>query len=279
MVMALPGQGYNYSSGDDRGQFLDKNAWRDPSPIGAVKGWMWYNKHSNRDDLKRLMEQQNAGRQGLYDARGQLLDQMRGQQDQARTLALTNLGQSYGNREGTYQQAYSARLNDALGGAQQQYNQGMQSSSLGLAARGQLGGSSDYENQARQRNQLNQAIMGGQSEASQYAQGLRDSDYQQMDATRRSLLAGDPQSAAAFQAMASNAASQGERYGDMASLAQRSALLRQMGSNNLSQLGGNLGQTGAYYVQSGNYGSWPQYGGMNYTNGQLNYNQPAGPAG
>ncbi len=249
---------YTYSSGDDRGQFLDKNAWKDPSPIGAVRGWMWYNKHSNRDDLARKIAEEQAGRQTTYDARGKLLDQMRGEDDAARGTALTNLGQAYGNRQGNYQQAYNSQLGDALAGAQQQYRQGLQSSSLDLAGRGRLGSSTDYENQAAQRAGLQQSVMAGQDSAAQYAQGLQNNDFQQMDAQRRALLAGDPQSAAAFQSMAANAAQQGARYGDMASLADRQRLINQMGSNNASQLIGNIGQTGAYYVQSGNYGQWPQ---------------------
>lgn len=271
----LPGNGgYHYSDGQDRGQFIDSNVWKNPktgygaaefaNPVGgvidAVRGWAYYNSHNNRNDLTRLMAQQNADRQSAYDQRGALLDQMRGQQDAARGTALANLQQSYGNRAGSYQQAYDSQLNDALAGAQQQYRQGMQDSSLALAARGQLGSSSDYENQAAQANRLNSAVMAGQANASQYAQNLRDTDFQQMDATRRALLAGDPQSAAAFQGAAANAAQQGARYGDLASLADRQRMLNQMGSNNLSQAVGNLGQAGAYYVQSGNYGSWPNAG-------------------
>lgn len=249
-----------------RGKKAGLTNWQNALAIGTgglTFGGSLQHENAKRDafDIQRMGLAGQEKRDFQYARRQQLLKQYQGEDDAARNQALGSIESAYANpqRAASYDQSYQSRLGDALAGINQQYQGQSQQTSLAAAAKGRLGSSYDAETQARLRGGAQMSALGAQGDASDYANGLRDTDYAQAQAMRRSMLSGDPQSAAAYQGMAAQSAGQASALSGQATLADRQRLLNQAYGNAQSQQYGGLANAAAGGVQS-YYGAYGRNG-------------------
>lgn len=187
-----------------------------------------------------------------YQNKKEFLDELRAREDEQRSESLVNLERAYGGagREQGYNQAYQSRLGGALSGLAADYQKDTQGTSLAAARRGRLGSSFDAEQQAGLQHNLRMGTVAASNDAYDYAQGMRDTDYTQHQALRRSLLSGDPQSAAYYQGMAGNATAEAGRLSQQAALADRQRQYNEAYGNAQSQTLGSYGTSLANGVYS-----------------------------
>lgn len=243
-----------YQSTNPRGVMTGgSNFW---NQWGSQHRWLQDKNKASTDAYNKRTQEQVAGRNSLLDQRTQLLDQYRGEDATARGSALSSLEAGYGNRQGSYDQAYDANLRDSLAGLGAQYQRGSQQAALQNAKRGRTGSSYAAETQAGLQDQYRTGAANAANDAWGYSQQLGDADFQQQQALRRAILSGDPQSAAAYQAQAAGANNQSTALAGMNALGQQQRQINEQYGNAVSQQYGGYGNAAANYV----YANQGQYG-------------------
>lgn len=187
--------------------------------------------------------------------RGMQLDQLQNESDQGIRGGITNLDAAFSDpsREAERQQQYQTNLNSAYANLGDQYQQGSRSNAINAARRGTLGGSTDIEHQSNLAAAYQGGLQSAVGKAIEGVRGSRDADQRQFHSLRRGLLSGDPGTQAQFAAQADRDRQDQARASRAQDFSMNNANLRRQGMDIQSQLYGNLGYTGADYIDR-NYG-------------------------
>jgi hypothetical protein len=264
--------GYTYSAGDDRGTFIEKNAWRDPSPVGAIRGWMWYNKHHVDPLNPAAMAYVQQSQQGVNNLRDEQLAWL-ASMDQARGHSLDQLSeaQRIANGSGEFERTYQGALGSALAQIGSQYGEARRQSGFSAARSGTLGGSADIDANANINRSQGLATINAESDAENQARQSAQSQTAQFSALRQALLSGDPNSLAQMTNQAYGINQAGQGAAQQFANAQAMNQLRQQWMNTQSgYLGSALGAAGYYNTlnadakRDGGRGVWGQPGNTSF---------------
>lgn len=199
-------------------------------------------------------------RAGVYN--GQIIqgEHERDAENAQRQTALGDLDRAYTDpsRTAGREAVYAGNLQNQLAGLQYGYGQASQHAGLAAARHGRLGSSYDASQQGALRSDLQNNVMG--AEANSYGQldALRTNDENAHQAMRRSILAGDPQTAAAYNAQALQYGNDSQQLNQRAQQDAYNRQIRdQQRSLNYTAAGDTLGSIGGgvrnYYGYYGGF--------------------------
>ncbi len=194
----------------------------------------------------------------VYGAQQDVITQQQQAEDARRNAALADLDRGYASpgRMAGMENLYKANLGNQVAGLQRGFHQASQHSGLAAARRGRLGSSFDTQQQAGLQNGLRQDVMGAENESYGGLESLRQNDEAQHQALRRALLAGDPQTAGAFQSEAAGYGLQTQNIlNDQRQREEERRRQQEQMSANYSTLGNVLSSAGSgvqnYYQYKG----------------------------
>lgn len=245
--------GEHVVAGDEK--WNNKKAWGAFSPYVA---WRERDKGGDKGTLADRIAKDSAARDSEYNDQAQYVDSLQKQQDQARTGALSSLESGYGmaDRQAQHEAYYADSLNKMLQDAGQQYGVALNRAGGDAAARGVLGGSNYAENQASLGNTLRSQAVDATQQAYGTLNEQNQSDLNEYGNLRNAVQSGDPQSAAAYNALAQGQNNDAERAMRQVGFQDAYANLRMQGANNTSQMYGAWGNSAANGVRSYYGGSY-----------------------
>lgn len=236
----------------------DKTQSKRPIFSAAGLAYHYYNQHQDtvaKRNASKLSAQEWADEVATRNALNVQDDQGRERllaEGAQRQGALDSLDRAYNDpsRAASRERYYSDSIDQMMAQLSQQHGVRVSQNGYDAVKRGVLGGSNDMEHQASLSNDLQQATTSGTQAAYQGLTEANQADRRQYSDLRNQIMAGDPQSAAAYGIQAQGEASAANRAQTGVNFSDAYARLGQQQSNNNSQVLGAVGNSAAQAVSS-----------------------------